>query len=501
MFKINTFFFIVFLITFFHCKQPNQLAQDELTVIKELSALEAIVEQEVKGDRLGKYLNIPEKPRIADPANPLVILDILKARSDVREVKLSELYSRVNYIPIKITPPKDSLFATFDFNNCKFLVTPNNILVSDYSRGIYQYDRSGEFVATIVENDFYYTATPNRKSFMVSKEDRQQFVGSSGKIHAIGDVIYYQYHDNPEQKSDMFMYDASPGVLSQITVGPTKENLKNSAQGIPLFSLPNEDRSIMVNFLGTNDIFPLNEDTWASSFGVTAASKSGSFLVSTNIMGDTLTKFQNHDPVKNYIAGQFRAVDGNGTQYSFEGIQHIRQPHNDTIYALLGNDQLAPKYVLNFGDKGIQSTLEGISVKTDMKHKFIIHNFIETSDYLFIVYTQNAPSPNSAKKGLLFSNTCIYDKHEKALFHVFIDKKPFIPPGKSWPRIPKDDIKNNIDHGPAFWPENITPDGFPFVALQVSDLKSKVNLWQGNGAMIENLNKMKNTDFLLMIVQ
>ena len=39
------------------------------------------------------------------------------------------------------------------------------------------------------------------------------------------------------------------------------------------------------------------------------------------------------------------------------------------------------------------------------------------------------------------------------------------------------------------------------MALKVDDLRSEVKLWQGQGPMIDMLNKMKATDYLLMIAQ
>ena len=77
---------------------------------------------------------------------------------------------------------------------------------------------------------------------------------------------------------------------------------------------------------------------------------------------------------------------------------------------------------------------------------FIINDFIETTNHLFILYTQNAPSPKSARKGELFYNACIYDKAKKELFHIYMDKAPFVPEGGRWPQKPKNFMKNNYDH-------------------------------------------------------
>ena len=494
------FYSICLALVSIHCQQKNQLAQNEQALISELSKLDEISEIGATVNHPGKNLNLPEKSRVADQRNPPIVLDILSARSDIRNISLSELYERVSYIPIQNMPPKDSLFASYGLNDFDFVITPNNIFVSHFSRGIYQYDSLGEFITTVVENDFHYTGIPNRKSFMISREDRQKFIGSNGNMHTLGDRLYFQYHNNPGQTSSMFMYDATPGILHPMTLN-VGENQTSAPKGIPLFSMPNTDREIMTSQVGITNTFPLNEEEWVSSMGVVNSSKSGAFLVSTNTQGDTLTKFKDHDPVRNYSGMQLRSVDGKGTQYYFEGVQHIRQPHNDTIYTISSTDQLKPKYVLDFGGQGIQSTQEGVSIKMDLKEKYIINDFLETTNYLFIVYTQNAPSPSSARKGVLFYNACIYDKVKKELYHIYLDKKPLVPPGKNWPRIPINFLKNDIDNGPAFWPEKVSNRGMPFKPIKISDLKYQSNLWHGQEKITDNLSKMQKSDYLLMIVQ
>ena len=79
--------------------------------------------------------------------------------------------------------------------------------------------------------------------------------------------------------------------------------------------------------------------------------------------------------------------------------------------------------------------------------------------------------------------------------------RPFVAKGKIWPKKPKNYVKNNHDYGPAFWPQQITHDGFPFMALKVANLQSEVNLWQGKQAMVDMLKTMKKDDYLIMIAQ
>lgn len=494
----NIFYCLLLVLFSTQCQQKNQLAQNELALITELSQIEAIIESEDKADLPGKYLNITEKPRITDPDNPPIILDIIGARSDVRDMKLTDLYSKVKYIPIRFKEPADSLWSRYE--EFDFLITPNNIIASQYSYGITQFDLYGNFINQIVENDFYYTTVPGKKFVMITSEDNDNFIGAKGNVHAIGDLIYYQHH-NVSAKTGMWMqYNATPGELSATMINQM-ENSEKKPEGIPMNSFQINNFRGSVSGLGANNIFPINEGEWASAYGKWDSSKKGAFMVSANMNGDTISKFVDHNPLRDFTGGAFRGVDGDGSQYSFGGIQHIRQGYNDTIYTLSIANQLIPKYVLNFGKNGIQSPLEGMDPGFSLIEKFVIDNLVETNRYLFIIYTKDYPSPNTAKKGSLFYNACIYDKAKAELFHIYLNEKPFVPPGRSWPQNPRNFIENNFDNGPAFWPGKITHDGLPFMAFKVSDLKDKSNLWQGNESMRNNIKKMKKTDYLLMIVE
>jgi hypothetical protein len=144
--------------------------------------------------------------------------------------------------------------------------------------------------------------------------------------------------------------------------------------------------------------------------------------------------------------------------------------------------------------------MEGVDPKFSLKDKFIIRDFVECNTYLFIMYTQNAPSPNAAKKKEVFFNACIYDKRTRELFHIYIDQPPFLPGGRGWPRAPNNYLANDHDSGPAFWPKETTHDGLPFTWINGKDLKTKMEntAWKNELFSIEN---MQDDDYLLMIAQ
>ena len=163
-------------------------------------------------------------------------------------------------------------------------------------------------------------------------------------------------------------------------------------------------------------------------------------------------------------------------------------------------NKLSPKYVLDFGEKGIQSTMEGIDSKMSLANKYYPSEFVETESYVFIVYTMNVPNPGNARKGTVFYNACVFDKETGELFHLYIDKLPFLPKGKNWPKNPLGYLANNYDNGPTFWPKGVTSGGNPFMWFKGLDLKENFNTesWKNDAFSLRN---MKDDDYLIMIAQ
>lgn len=490
-------FFLSIIILVVNCQQKNSLAQNETVLVSELKELEEIPITQERTSSEGKFFDIPEEPRVPDPTNPVIVLNIPAARSDVRDVKLSDLYSKLKYVPIRFKEPVDSIWNRLE--EFDFLITPNNIVASNFSYGIAQFDLYGNFMNQIVKNDFYYTTIPGRSSVMISSEDHQKFKGAKGGVHAIGDFLYYQYHDLTEKKGSWMQYNTTPGELSASTID-FDENTDHQPKGVALNNFDITNFRGAASGLGANNIFPINENEWSETKSKYSSSKSGSFMVSTNLNGDKLTKFEDHNPVINYTGGSYRGTDQIGDQYKFNNIPHIRQGLNDTIYMMVSANKLVPKYVLNFGEKSIQSPIEMMNPRFDLKEKYVIDQFLETNHYLFIIYTRDYASPNTAKKGTLLYNACIYDKASKELYHVYIDQLPFVPEGSSWPKFPLDYLINDHDSGPAFWPKKSTHDGLPFTWLKGRDLKAKMKntAWNNELFSIEN---MRDDDYLLMIAR
>lgn len=497
--KSNLFLIIANLLSIGSCKQPNQMAQDESILIEDLQSHEVnLIDEDLSTIPPSNFVSAPKMEGIKeiDPQNPPVVLDILKARNNLREITVEYIGKNIRYIPIRFPTPPDSLWNSIeDFD---FLITPNNIVAYHHTYGISQFDLYGNFISQIIKNEFYYTWVPQYNVPVITQEDMANFDGSKGIIHAIGDHIYYQYHLANKGQVWMMDYDASPGSLSGQISEATIENNSGNIRGEKQFTFKNENKvAVATSQFGAINIFPMNEEEWISMPEKMSRDNNDYSLSIANAAGDTLSTFRDFDPVNHFKGSAYRGIDIGG-QYFYNGRQHVRQAFNDTIYVVDAINKLLPKYIIDFGELGIKSTIEGMDPHFSLENKFILHQFLESDKYLFIVYTKNNVSPNSAKKGTLEFNACIYDKDNKDLFHVYMDEDPYYL-GRGWPKSPIDFIINS--KGLPFWPKNVTQNGIAFTWFKGLDIKMKryPNFAENEIMSIFN-DEMRDDDYLLMIV-
>ncbi|MFW6371469.1 MAG: DUF4933 domain-containing protein, partial [Bacteroidota bacterium] len=185
------------------------------------------------------------------------------------------------------------------------------------------------------------------------------------------------------------------------------------------------------------------------------------FFTITSSSGDTVCTFRDFDPVENYSKSVARGAES-AFNYMIDGMLHIRQVYNDTIYQVVPPNKMVPKYVLDFGKYGIDTSLEGVDPGYDLSEKFLPDKFLETQNHLFLTYTKDYDCPNTAKKGTLKYSRIIYDKHKNTLIPVYIDEAPFIPKVNSWPMAPDINLENDLDDSRFKWPAMTTSSGLPY---------------------------------------
>ena len=482
-----------------NCRQTNQLRVDE----QELRA--QVMEAGQNEDANGPLETITEGTRSAivpvegnrevAPEAPPLILDLVKASESPGTLQLSDLGGTPRYTVLRFKERPDSIFNNFE--GMKFVLTPNNIIAYSHYHGIVRFDRSGNYVQTIVNNDFHYTIAAGGKGVYISTEDRNMFSGTREKVYTSGDQLYFQYTGSNTNETWMMTFDASPGKLSAGQLKGSLEGAEKQAAGKKIFKT--NPHKI---FPYQSGIFPLGNDRWAMAGPLTPFSQTSSFLTVRNSSNDTLSYFTNHMTIGNYQRTTARS-GFDPVQYVYKGVQHYRQELNDTVFSLTNHDRMSPKYVLNRGEHRFKNALEAVDPKSDLSNKWIIEDFIEGDKHIFIRYIQNNDSPNNRKKGAVTYHACVYFKETDQLVQVYKDLKP--PASLRGHFYPPDHLFNDVDHGPSFWPKGTDEHGTPFTWYRGKEIKQLLqngtitNRWTSDG-LREEIMGLHDDDYLLIIL-
>jgi len=506
---MNSKFLILFtvVVLFSACKSRNKIS------IEEQKLTSRILQEEDEKETLRKERTASinskgnsnairlEENRSVDPQRPPVILNIPEARNKIKPVKYSELGSSVHYVLLK--HPSDSLFFK---HGAQILFTKSNIITSTW-RGIGRFDLQGNFIEMICNDGQKFIVHPSGH-MMVTPEVRNAYMGSNGKVFAIDNQIFYQYVDNPNKESFLLKYDVSPDNQTLIMPGSNEEK-KMNGKGIIVSRFPNHDGNSMTTSFqwNGNNLTLLDEEHWFVTSGKFQSSKSGNFMTIHSLNGDTVCSLKEHDPLKNLTSSTYRGIES-GDNYKLNGYRYFRQNFNDTIYRFEGTNRLVPVYVIDLGEKGLESSTEAITPSYSLKDKFVYNQSFETKNFLFFLYTQDYSCQNTAKNGTLKYNRFVLNKKTGEQFHAYIDAEPYMPTGKMiWPQAPEKGIINDLDFGPAQWPEEQTESGQIYLQLTGNDLKEHVqkNKSNSNTTNREQLKmlagKCSGDDIILMIIE
>ena len=207
--NLNYFLFLLILGFCISCNS-NRLKTDEKSLTKQILTEEQQLAQEagLRAERekqladsiakLPKGFRFPESRNI-DSQNPPVIIDIIGNRKNPQKIKLSQLFSKVEYI--RLEQNQDS--AEFLLGT-RYIVAPNHIYVTSGRGSIFQFDRKGHFICTVCTGNLQFTNYNG--GMMVSKEQSDLFEGAQG-AYWNGDKLCYQYENRPAQKSYLVTFD------------------------------------------------------------------------------------------------------------------------------------------------------------------------------------------------------------------------------------------------------------------------------------------------------
>ena len=447
---------IILSILFISCGH-NRLKTDEKKLANQiLTEEEQLTQQEAKRAEREKQLadSIAKLPkgfrfkenRNVDPQNPPVVIDIAGNRTTTQKIKLSSLFSKVEYIRMEQDP---------DSAGSSFWVAPNHIYMYTGLGSIYQFDRKGHFIQTVCKGNKQFTE--KNGLIMTSPEQQALFEGANGTFWN-GDKLCYQYENRPAKQKYLMTFDdqVEGGTQSVQLPGSVESKSPINGKGEIKADLlaPKSGKTGTPYLLGNSTVVMIRRlnpsDPQANFFNVLSTS------------GDTLCEFKNFDPIKNFTKSVSRGVD-DGDSYYFNGMLHIRQAFNDTVYQLIPPNRLVPKYILNFGEMGIKSASQGVDPYVSLKDKLVLQSFVETNNYLFITYSKDYSCPNTAKNGTLKFSRVIYNKKSRGIIPIYIDEAPFTVAGNIFRFSPPDlNIENDLDEMPFLWPRSVTFDGKVF---------------------------------------
>lgn len=462
----------VFILTILSSCNGNRLKTDEKSLAKQILTEEEQLahEAELRAERekqlADSIAKLPkgfrfQEDRSVDSNNPPVIIDIIGSRAQTSQpIKLSKLFSKIEYIKLEQVQDSNELkLGAF------YIVAPNHIYMTSRKGSIFQYNSDGRFIKTVCTGNLHYTE--HKGSMIVTKDQFDQFEGARS-AYWNGNQICYLYENRPAQKAYvMAVDDSQKNDLSGVQVPGSEENTINRINGSG--KIVSEIKKTAKQYAYSTP-YLLGGNMYAFAQRGKRVETVENFINILSVTGDTLCEFPDHDPIRNFTKSIYRGVD-DGNSYYLNGSLFIRQSFNDTIYQLVPPNRLIPRYILNFGDLGIQSAQTGIDPGYNLQEKLVPQSFIETNRHLFITYSKDYSCPNTAKSGTLKYSRLVYDKKSGTLTPVYIDEAPFIPQGKmAWPQAPDLNIENDLDKMPFKWPESATAGGQPFSIFMGKEL-------------------------------
>ena len=450
----------------------NRMKTDEKTLKKEIlteeqqRAREDSLRAEREKQLADSIAQLPKsyrfrEDRSIDPQHPPMVIDLIGNRTNPQKIKLSQLFSKIEYI--RLEPLPDSSFYQ---GRTGFLVS-KNFLYGFSAKGIVQYDHAGKFLKYICKNEYHYTLANGYE--MVMEEDWNRFRGGT-QPKLLNGKLYYKYEDRPAGTACLMEYDEQPGDLSLPL--PAQENQNHGINGLGVQVTKLKARK---NIMDRTMFAPLG-NLFFGKFSIGKSVRGGekNFLTVIGHSGDTICAFEDKDPIRNFTKSVYRGVD-DGNSYYQDGTLYIRQAFNDTIFRLVLPNRLVPAYILDFGSLGIRSSNEGIDPGVSLKDKLILQSFLETNRYLFIAYSKDYDCPNTAKSGTLKYSRLIYDKKSKSYILLYADEAPVTSEGKmSWPSAPEINIGNDLDDFPFLWPDQVTSEGLPFISFTPKRLAERL---------------------------
>ncbi len=452
----------------------NRLKGDEDQLAKEILTQEQQLEKErTERERqladslvwLPKGFRFKEE-RGVDPKNPPLIVDIAGNLNRIKDFRLSDVASHIEYI--RMEPVPDSTLS----RDVRFkYYRMDNYIVAINLFGIHLYSKTGKYIRSVVKNEFTGLQFDKERDRVVAWSDYTS-KGGGTTVWSRGNSLFYLYSNNVTGQAYIIEYDCSqeqipatagfdPERPDQITgLGQILIDLRHGNTTPPPVrkhqGMWSADPEHLYKNLGT---FAPDRNTYVKQM------RGGRMMGIFGTAGDTLATFAKPEQVKNYTKSVMRGVDY-GNQYEKGGNLFVRTDFNDTVFQVIPPNRLLPVYVFNLGNFKLTKQ-EGVDPGVSLGGKIVPQNFADTRDYLFLTFTKDSyDCPNTRKNKTLKLYHALFSKKDKQLFVVSGDPTDYDAPI----------LDNNLDGGVPVWPLSYMIDrkGEILVSLKGIEVKQRV---------------------------
>ncbi len=414
--------------------------------------------------------------RSVDPLHPPLIIDIAGNLDNIKEIKLSDVFTEIKYI--RLQPPPDSAFK--DYVGFRYYMTDNSIVAFNIF-GMIHYSRDGRYLNTIVKNQF--TKIEVTPDYIMSYYD-MTFIGAlNPNIKTSGNKLLYSYLNNIAGQEYLMEYDCSELQFGQTQEFDPENPLKILGSGKIIGDLNHGKAKYTPDKRNPGaEIYTIQSTgmSWIDDNFYMKKLGGDDMMAIFSKDGDTLTTFKQLETLINYTKNLQRGVD-RGEQYEFNGMTFFRNAFNDTVFQVIPPKRLLPVYVINVGNYKV-SRQQGVDPGYDLTGNIIPQDWAVTSNFIFLTFVKDGyDSPNSRKEKKVKIYHALYSKNDRQ-FSVLngdpFDYKPEI-------------LENNIDGGIPVWPESymVSKNGEIMISLKGKDLKERIKSEQFKSSAASELKK------------
>jgi hypothetical protein len=403
--------------------------------------------------------------RSVDPLHPPLEIDIAGNLNNIKDLKLSDVVSGINYIRIQKVPdpslPDDLKFKYYLMDN--YIVAVNLY-------GIHLFAKDGRFLTTVVKNEFTNVIIkPDNIAFYLDYTMK----GGGMSVWSDGNDLFYKYGNNITGQKYIMKYDCTSNQLTGNYKFDPENPDKISGLGKVEIDLnhgktaPPKPRSHNGMFGGDPGLLFMERSEYMvdqNSYAIPLYNDNMMAIV--NNQGDTLSTFAMLEKLTNYSKPMARGTDS-GFQYIYKEKLFFRPEFNDTVFQVIPPNRLLPVYILKLGAYKVSKML-GIDPDFNLEGKIIPGQWAETNDFIYITYTKDSyDCKNNRNNKTVKIYHALYSKINKTLSVIKGDPYNYSP----------EILENNIDGGVPVWPSSymIGEKGELLISLKGKELKERIS--------------------------